>query len=59
MKHHKAIRVNDEYQCARCGKSWSIDEDEPECVESIPLTYREKLENSKKKLKEIREKYKI
>lgn len=28
----EAIRINDEYQCARCGFCWDIkDEDPPKC----------------------------
>lgn len=33
MSNHKPIRYNDEYQCARCGKSWGVGEEEPPCVE--------------------------
>jgi len=33
---HDKIRYGDEYQCAKCGKAWSIDEDDvPECT---PMT---------------------
>jgi len=30
--HKKAIRVNDQYHCAECGKQWDVnDPDPPEC----------------------------
>lgn len=30
--HKKAIRVNDQYHCAECGKQWDHDDpDPPEC----------------------------
>ena len=30
--HKKAIRVNDQYHCAECGKQWDVNEPEPpEC----------------------------
>lgn len=29
----KAIRVNDEMCCGRCGLSWAVNEDKPECAE--------------------------
>ncbi len=29
----KAVRVNDEMCCGRCGLSWAVNEDKPECAE--------------------------
>ena len=30
--HKKAIRVNDQYHCAECGKQWDVnDPDPPQC----------------------------
>ena len=27
--HKKAIRVNDQYHCAECGRQWDVDDTEP------------------------------
>lgn len=34
---HNAIRYGDEYQCAKCGKSWDVDDDVPPCLTSAEI----------------------
>ena len=35
---HNPIRYGDEYQCAKCGKSWGVDDnDVPECTTPVPI----------------------
>jgi len=40
---HDPIRYGDEYQCAKCGKAWSVDdfgEDIPKCTEIIKISLK-------------------
>ena len=45
MLNHNAIRYGDEYQCAKCGKSWDVnDKDVPDCgpsgiIPQPPISY--------------------
>lgn len=38
LQHKKITRLGDEYSCARCGKSWAIDDqDPPTCSEAVAI----------------------
>jgi len=39
--HKKAIRVNDQYHCAECGRQWDVDDtDPPPCKRESRLVVR-------------------
>lgn len=35
LQHKKLVRIGDEYCCAFCGKSWSIDDTDPPACEAV------------------------
>ena len=48
---HEAIRYGDEYQCAKCGKTWEVNDPEPPPCKTggeYLAEIREKLQNVKR-----------
>lgn len=35
LQHKKVVRLGDEYSCARCGKSWSVDDQDPPSCSAV------------------------
>ena len=46
--HKKAIRVNDQYHCAECGRQWDVSDPEPPDCKRESRAAREAVESMRK-----------